>query len=993
MSDMKTKLSTAFLIAFLCLCMLLASGCSEPASEEWTPTGADVTLLQTSDPAKYFLVYANEELDLTAATSLKTAFSEKGFTLAPVVPATTEARECEILFGETDREASAIAIEYFNEKYSEADGHAYVIYYRDGKLAFYANSTEGYAIALNDFMAKYVTDTTVAFKDTLKEYSSITLDDYSEYLLDVRFEEYEAQREKNEGNLPALLDKVTAQREDIASSGIFGTSTKNLGAQSWGVVETKPTEDHPRLLLNKNTLNDVALKFATDEATNERLRKNIAYMIVNDAILPEPIFHGTNTTVDIDNVHNFNSEYLEIIQSKALGYLIYDDEYLGYEAILYIKNYIKSLDIVQIASDQCRQYGSVMFTAAIVYDWCYDLLTEEDKEQIIAGVENKICRGKNEAGAKMEVGFPPSGQGSVTGHGSERQVLRDYLGFAVAIYGDNNSWYDYVAARVYYAYAPPRNYYYQSGIVHQGTGYATGRYVSDLFSAWILYAATGEHPYVGMKDVTRGIMQLEFNTKQLFNDGDKTGDYASTSGFSNVYFITAYMFEDETILAHAEELKGKSAFSDNFNGLTSATFAALRGISDVTAADSKYEDMNLIHYYDAPLGQYVVRAGWGDESSAAVLMRIKERATGNHEHKDAGTFEIYYKGMLTSDGGCYNNYGHEHTQYFHHATISHNGLILFNSSKWNGKASSGSSKWYSGGQRGVGEPSSYAALMTSTYVTGKVTGRQHAYTDETESSPLYAYIAGDITAAYPSDDADYVGRRMLTVYTGDEEYPMAFFVYDDVESSKSTIEKRFLLQITSPNAPTVDEKAGTVITDNKNGRLVLTCLSKDVSINMVGGRNSGKYSAKDSSNYLINGAQCIPKSNTADDGHWGRIEIVYTEKNTVATFMNVMYVTDAGNNNIAKVKKISGSNGVVEGGVFENSIVGAFVTDRNRRSTEFSFKTSGSGTMSYYVSGVAEGSWTVSVDGKSCGTFTATAEGGLLTFSAPAGDVVIAPAK
>ena len=49
--------------------------------------------------------------------------------------------------------------------------------------------------------------------------------------------------------------------------------------------------------------------------------------------------------------------------------------------------------------------------------------------------------------------------------------------------------------------------------------------------------------------------------------------------------------------------------------------------------------------------------------------------------------------------------------------------------------------------------------------------------------------------------------------------------------------------------------------------------------------------------------------------------------------------------------------------------------------------------MSYYVSGLAAGSWKVEVTGKTVGTFEATAEGGLLTFEAPAGEVTITPVK
>jgi hypothetical protein len=231
---------------------------------------------------------------------------------------------------------------------------------------------------------------------------------------------------------------------------------------------------------------------------------------------------------------------------------------------------------------------------------------------------------------------------------------------------------------------------------------------------------------------------------------------------------------------------------------------------------------------------------------------------------------------------------------------------------------------------------------------------------------------------------------MLTAYTGDEEFPMVFFTYDDISSKNKSSEKRFLLQITSKDAPEID--GNTVITENGEGRLVLTCLSDDVVINGVGGRNEGKYSAKASKNYMINGKQLEPLQDTLDDGHWGRVEVVYDKSSGDATFLNVMYVTDKGNENMAKISHIDKDD--IVGAVFEDKIAALFVTDRERTSSEISYKISGrSKAVTTYVSGVAEGEWTVEVDGKEIGRFEATAEGGMLVFTAPAGSVVISPAK
>ena len=971
------------------LTVLSAAACigGDEPEVEWTPTGETVVPFDASVSSDYAIVYKyrDEEARLAAvgfskALQAKALVPSGTVTLSDVV---SEAR-LEILFGTTDRKASSVASQFLEEKSAAAPSDLHcVFYYMDGRLAIVANGEQGYDMGIGIFIDRYYSDGRISFPDTLKEHVSRTVNEHEDLLLGDIISDNADKRAEHEASLSDLLAKLEVQRAELLSSRFFGTSTKNIGTSSWGTAPTTPYDEHPRLFINTETLPEVKRALTRDDTTNARLFRLLNAEIANDCILPAASYQGTNTTVNEDNYHNFNEEYLEIIQAKALAYLLYDDSYYGYEAILYLKNYLKTLDIVKIASDQCRQYGYVMYTAAIVYDWCYPLLTELDKEQIIAGVENRICRYTNESGRAMEVGFPPSRQRSVTGHGAERQILRDYLSFSVAIYGDNNSWWDYVAARVYNDYVPMRNYYYQSGTIYQGTGYAAARYSSDLFSAWIIKTATGDNPYNNLAEVTRSLIGHELAPGMLFNHGDKTGDYSAAKDMLHPITIAAYLEGDATLLSYAIDLRGTSSFSSSFLYLTSVTFAALRGLSDPIPTASIYDGIDLIQYNGSPLGQYILREEWGVYDAAAIFMRIKERATANHEHCDAGTFEIYYKGALSTDGGCYDNYDHAHTQYFHQATISHNGLIIYNPS-----LASTQGGWYSGGQRKLSEADTMEDWLRPYYDAGRITGREHGYADDAETKPLYAYIAGDITASYDAKTVDYVGRRMLTVYTGDEAFPMVFFVYDDITSDSAEFEKRFLLQISSSAAPVINEDEQMVITDNSTGRLILTCLSDNVKINGVGGREADCGSQR---NYLINGKQLESKSG-ADDGHWGRIEIVCDKQDKNATFLNVITVTDAGGGNIPSSVATENNSGI-EGAVFGGKIAALFATDRNRAQGLISCVTSGKGSIDYYVSGVAEGEWVVNVDGKNIGIFESSAEGGILTFTAPAGRVVISPNK
>ena len=1010
---MKNKLKLLVMLLVLTLALGTLTACTDVLNDLMSQIGIGgagkvetVIIVSPNVKLQHVVLYDGEsETAHNAANAFKDEMIERELATINFVYGTTVMNEDnEIIFGESNRAASKKAAEYVDGKNAKdpQDFH-WSIAYADGKLAIVANSEKGYELALEELFGKYVKNKALTFKSDLSISGTLTLAQHEANIAEQERIEAEKKAEANRKLLKELLPLLDDQREELADFEgkinpykdndpvikLFATYTKNVPLTSWGKTELTPSDEHPRLLVNKDMIPDIKAYLEEDNAFTQRFFEKLDVILENEGILPPAKNQGTNTTVNLDNVHNYSDTHLEVIQTKALYYLLYGEELYGYQAIYYMKNYLKSLEIEQIASDQCRQYGYVMYTAALVYDWCYDLLTDLDKTQFIAGVENCLCNGVNKKEKKMEVGFPPTGQGSVSGHGSEYQILRDYLAFATAIYGDNSSWWDCVAGRVYNDYVPVRNHYFQSGITHQGTGYATARHICDFYTAWIFRVATGTDPFVGMENTVRSLLGYEYAPGLMFNDGDGTGDSKTLSSFTAMAYMTAYLYADPAMLAQAEHLIAGKSFGSSFSGISNPAFIALTAMADIKPAEDRYEGMDLIQYNGAPLGQYVIREAWNSEDSVAVMMRIKERTTANHEHRDSGTFEICYKGALSTDGGCYNNYGHIHTQYFHQATISHNGLIIYNYNK-----ASSEGGWYSGGQQRMsGEAQTLDGWLKNPIMdTGTVTGRQHGYVDGDPTKPLYAYIAGDISEAYATDTAKYVGRRMLTVFTGDEEYPMAFFVYDDITSANKNFEKRFLLQISSKTAPTIDTKEQTVITENGGGRLVLKCFSDDVVLNGVGGRNKGAFDATKSQNYLIEGKQLVPQSTTADDGHWGRVEIVYDKAASTATFMNLIYVTDKGNDDIATMKATSSDDGLT-GAIFEKKIVALFATDRNRATATVSCKTTGSSAMDYYVSGLAEGKWTVTVDGKSIGTYDATAEGGMIVFKAPAGTVTVSPAK
>ena len=822
----------------------------------------------------------------------------------------------------------------------------------------------------------------------------------------------------NDSLLEKLMPKYETLKTKITNkeSGYsLGTASSSIGTPdpSWTAEVPELRADHPRLLVTKETLPTVKKALQEDNATNSRFFELLDAVPANDGALGA-------ATVDFKGIkgkHNYDDEILEIIQVKALGYLVDGHELYGRQAIYYMKQFLRTLDIQYINSCQERQYGNTAFTAALVYDWCYDLLSPQDKRQLIAGVENKTLKGycgdpsytsAETHKRKMTVDFPPSDYNAIAGSGAEREILRDSLSVAIAFYGDmsgdNKSWWNYISKLVYSELVPVRNYYFQSGISHQGTGvYIYGRHLADMYSAWMLQTATGTQPYKNLDKTIRNFLGYECAPGDIFSDGDGTLSTKRSYKLKSMAYISAYLFADEPMLAQARDMLPSRGFKNDTIELTSAMYVALCGMSDIQPAEDKYEGMSLIQYNGSPVGQYLVHQAWDDPNSANVMMKIKERNAGGHEHMDSGTFMIYYKGMLTADGGVYNQSTSNHTKYYHQATVSHNGILIYDPSKADTSSTNAATKYYSGSQK---KPSvlndRYEDLKSNDYLMGKVIGRSHGYYDAAQTQPKYAYIGGNLTSAYAENttSSSFTGRRMLTVYTGDEDVPMVFFTYDTITTAKSSYVKKYLLQICSPDAPTINTTKKTVTTENGDGRLVLTCLTDGVKFEAIGGRTlvNGSYSSTSSKNYSVNGLQ-IATTNNYDDGKWGRVELSLTGAPS-HKMLNAIYVTDKGNTTYYETKPITNvsnnilSGGDVEGGVFNGSVAAIFVKRNIKNSTNFvsgtiSFTTEGKSQMSYYVDGLAGGAgkWRITVNGKYIDSVIAS--NGFITFDAPAGNVVL----
>ena len=751
--------------------------------------------------------------------------------------------------------------------------------------------------------------------------------------------------------IPTLQTEIASFTNSNFGGGSVTTNLAAAAGKSYAAPSTTPNDRHPRVLFTAADIDDInATRAAGAHASvNTSLLEYVADP--TDGILPAASSHTGNDKPN--GTHNYSEDVLYRIQTLAFYYRLTGDLLSGYRAVYAIKNYLKTIDIQSMSGDQERQHGNIMFAAACVYDWCYDLLTATDKEQIVLGVEKKIVSGSNSSDERMEVGFPPTGQQAMTGHGSERQILRDYLAFAIAIYDEYPGWWNFIAGRFYEEFVPVRNVYYEAGYVPQGiSDYMALRFGSDLWSAWLVKAATGTFPYASEADMKQVMRTAYSHVANGYDRVLEEGDDENRSGGETLNslcldgMISAYLFDDDTAMSWA-------AFKD-YAYVNDIFYLILQSGDAVGNKNNRHDDLDLIVYNGAWLGQMIAQSTWALNESATVMMKIGGRMTGNHDHADAGSFQIYYKGFLAGDSGTYDSWGSNHHTKYHQATIAHNSIVL----------QTGSTVY---GQKQPGEVGSLTTWANGTYDTGTVTGVQYVYADAEQTTPIYAYLAGDVSAAYvAAAGMTRLDRRMLAVYdTDNAEVPLYFFVFDDIASNNALYKKIFLLH--TKNEPTIDGK--TVTTTHENGKLVLQ--------NVFGGDSITKRSG-----YYVGSTNYTPASS---DGYWGRVEISPTTGSKENVLLNVMYVCHKDDSPDLSTTSISTSE--VKGAVIGNTAA-VFVTAADRRSTEFSFTASGEGYLNYYVSGVAAGTWSVVVGGYTVNAATATADGGILVFSAPAGTSV-----
>ena len=656
----------------------------------------------------------------------------------------------------------------------------------------------------------------------------------------------------------------------------------------------------------------------------------------------------------------------------ALRYLVTKDKKLGRQAITSIIDTLETAEYPHVG-DVSRAIGRLMVAGSIVYDWCYDLMEEHEKQHYVKAFI-RLAKG-------MECGYPPIKQYSVTSHTSEWMLMRDMISTGIAIYDEYPEMYNLAAGRFFKEHLKVRNWFYPGHTYHQGSSYYNVRFSSDLFALWIFDRMGAGNVYnPAQQFVLYDLIYKRRPDGQIMAGGDVNYSRKKAKYYGLPMMLAGSYYQDEYL--NYEFLKGTKIDS------RSLIFDLLW--RDTNLGTKTPDDLPLTRFSGSPFGWMIARTGW-DENSVIAEMKINEYNFLNHMHHDAGAFQIYYKGPLAIDAGAYTGssggYNSPHNKNFFKRTIAHNSLLIYDPQEvFHSIGYGGNDKTEyannDGGQRlpgyGWNPPRDLNDMLTKDYKTGQILA--HGFVPDYQA-PDYSYLKGDITEAYSSKVKE-VKRAFAFLNFKDEKIPAALIVYDKIISSNPDFKKYWLLH--SIEEPEI--KGNQIkIKRTKNGdtgMLVNTVLLpelEDAEINPIGGE--GKEFWVFGTNYK-NDAK--PGSDEANErGAW-RVEISPKKSAKEDYYLNVMQITDNKQKKLHQVKAIN-----------TKQIVGTQLADRvvtfsktmEKIDQPIKFSVIGEGTFKIMLTDLKSGTWQIKKDGEvMIPAIPVRSDDGILYFEGEAGE-------
>ncbi len=978
-------------------------------------------------------VFSNGETDYSIIIGSEASEEEKELAEALVSLSanykeveTDEAPEVskEIIIGGADR---AVTAEFINElkSYAGTSVFHYMIAESDGKLVILADRDEGYIYALTYIKENYISGNNLTVPKDICEVKSVLWADY--YASDLYYDRLTQAADKDRyeegkdhfnnemnryedinGNPIMTVKEAIEYYRQLAQN--FNTSdfgeyspVEFISKNSYGEPTFYPETSHPRIMFTENSI-DTLRENLTAAQNSYAYRR---YIALSDAPCDGKFQVLTSTMSE-----NYDGGIVGQIEAKAFRYAMTGEEIYGYQAIYAAKNAMLTLDVPFTLSDACRRYGALMYVTACVYDWCYDLLSETDKLQLVNGCVNilgkaqEIVRYNSDPDNKA-----PIEQGVYHGHGSEDQLLVDYLAFAIACYDENPEIYDLCAGRILNDYTEAQNYIFASGSHGEGTNYGVHRGMATIVSNILFNRMTDgkEMPFSdALEDIAITATYYVRPDDQPFRIGDMNENNTGYKweGLGAFCFYVGSLYENSYLKSVGYKYLDNFTYFSNYTA--SLSVVQFLAVNDPELSHIYEEELPLTHTTGIgtmPDGSPVwpdrnifAKSANGDENAFALYMTMPDYYMAGHAHMECGSFQIFYKGILASDSGHYSTWGGDHHFGYATQTVASNSLIVFNPNLVGTYNDYRNTLVYTGGQSikdcgrlptkledHVSYPTSRNWCETLGTVNAELNGKY-----------LYSYMGGDMTNAYDEETVDEVTRYMFAVATDDKACPLVFITFDRITSDDASFHKAALIH--TQEEPTVTDDGFAIITNTKNGnsgKMIVQSVGYATNYDVIGGEGKefwiagvdkeGCYSLADGYNKPTNVK--LVENSIAEYG-WGRIEISPAEAEKTNHMLTVMYVTDSSNDSSPERAEQIASDKLSGAMIFDKAVL--FPTNDKLLGDEASFTVTKSGEC--FVAGVAAGTWTVMKGNTAVATAEVADGANLLTFTAEnAGTYTLVP--
>ncbi len=786
------------------------------------------------------------------------------------------------------------------------------------------------------------------------------------------------------------IDRIAVLNKASASlSGMGEYQEEGSEELLFSIPDVKPTVgEHPRLLFKKEDIPRI-LEYSKHPEHEWAWNRMITYAGKTDA---------TGILPDNNGAMNHNKYATEVAQCKAMDYVLNGNETHGREAIEIICNYLRT--VVYTSTGDYSSLSQLLWAESMVYDWCYDLMTEEEKNHII---DTTLYL----AGNYLEIGWPPVLQAGWGGHGSEEQLVRDLVAFGIATYDEKPYIYNTCVGRLVDEYMPiRRDFLYNGHKPLYGSNYGPWRWDADVTTLHMMGVLNGGKNFWENDNLGQVPYWYIYATRPdgfYMVDGDGGFDTKATprsmgeKGADNMYMMLGSWYKDGYL---------KYAFLDEKERIEPTRWIEYLVINDPTIEPIPYNNLPLSRYFPYPAGEYIARTGWNtgkNSDDVVVTMKLNLATLIDHNHMDAGEFEIFYKGALATDTGYYqtNSTPAEESSYmgtlywnnYYKQTIAHNCMLILDPAeridnfRYSGSNhelvnSGGQLVIPAGGKYSYPDPQDADKFSEREGLNNsKLLGREHG---PDEYNPDYTYLSGDIARNYSEKVKDYERSFMfLNLKEDNPDIPAVLIVFDHVVSSNPAFKKTYLLH--GSYAPEI-KGTRTILkrTDNGyNGKLVNDTLlpkADNVSITQVG-ENPNEFWA---------GGKVFKTSpypgNVAEQGGI-RTEISPVTPSEEDYFLNVMQMSDA-DSTVEPLKATLIETDTHKGVKIADRVV-LFGLTKEQVENNVSFAFDGEGEYKITVANLKAGTWTVSKDNEVLCDAVVTEDGTIAEFKGKEGNYTL----